>query len=125
MSNITSVANSPDQGTNALPSVQVMAADGAISIPGADSTVVAVTKSSAACVMTLAAPTAGTDDYKVVTVLSNTAKAHTVTTPANKIQDGSGTTKDTATFAAQAGACFALMAYNGLWNLLYASNVTL
>lgn len=124
MPGITNIASSPDQGTNEVPAVQVVSADGAISIPTTDSAIAVITKGSALA-GTLATPVAGTDDYKLLTIVSNTAFAHVVTAAANKIQDGTTTTKDTATFAAHPGASIVLMAYNGLWNLVSANAVVL
>src|SRR5574337_2027987 len=68
---------------NGQDTVTLAAADGAVEISGGT---VVITKASAAA-LTLAAPAAGTDDGKIIRFISNTAAAHTVTTPANKIQD--------------------------------------
>ena len=81
--------------------------------------IVAITGSSALA-MTLALPTAGLpsaggDDGRELTILSTTAHAHTVTTPSNGIYDGTSTTKDTYTFAAQKGGSITLVAQGGIW----------
>src|SRR6185437_4328756 len=121
-------SSSPDEGTaiakfdDAL-GVTVLSADGASPKEGN----VFITKGSAAAI-TLATPTAGLpsaggDDGKTLTIVSTTAFAHVVTTAANKIADGSTTTKDTLTFAAHAGSCAKLVAYNALWYLLIGSTV--
>jgi hypothetical protein len=68
---------------------------------------------------TLAAPTAGTDDGKIIDIYSSTANAHTVTAT-GLFQDGS-TTTDKATFAARAGCGISLMAFNGKWIVLTQS----
>lgn len=73
---------------------------------------------------TLAAPVAGTDDFKKIRVFSTTANAHTITTPANKIVGGS-TSGDTLTFAPDVGANVELIAYQGLWYIVQLNNVTL
>jgi hypothetical protein len=73
---------------------------------------------------TLATPGAN-DVGKTLLIASTTAHAHTVTTAANKIQDGSGTNGDTLTFAAQAGANCMLIAVNGFWQVVSLKNVTL
>lgn len=75
---------------------------------------------------TLATPTPGTDDGKILTVVSTTAFAHTITTAANKIAGG-GTTAfgDTLTFAAKQGASCTLLSYGGIWYVLALVNVTL
>ena len=125
-------STSPDQGTNvalidAVDGVTVASADGALPKEG----VVFITKGSAAA-LTLATPTAGLpnaatpgDDGKVLTVVSTTAFAHTITTAANKIVDGSTTTKDTFTFPAHAGGVAKVVAYNGLWYALVGDTVVL
>lgn len=75
---------------------------------------------------TLATPAATTDDGKILTVISTSAQAHTVTTAANKIASGNSTALgDTLTFAAKQGASFSLIAYQGLWYVLVLNNVTL
>ena|SRR5438132_4117409 len=99
-------------------SVEVEAASGAIGIKAGAAV---ITKSSAAAVMTLAAPTAATDDGKVLRVVSTTAQAHTVTTPANKLNGN----KLTATFGGAVGDCLDLIAYNGVWYVLPSTNITL
>lgn len=125
--------NSPDSDSglagvlNSSLGIELEAASGAIGIK--EGTAV-ITKSSAAAVLTLALPTAGNpsaggDDGKILNIVSTTAKAHTVTTPSNGISDGTSTTKDTATFAAYAGASFSLIAYAGEWYLLALNAVTL
>ena len=77
-----------------------------------------ITKSGVAA-MTLAAPTATTDDGKLMWVASSTAFAHTVTAT-GLFQDG-GTTVNLATFAAHAGAGMLLMAYQAKWIVLIAN----
>jgi hypothetical protein len=82
-------------------------ADGAIGIKNGR---VYITKGSA-CALTLALPTAGDDDGKVLEVTDTTGFAHTVTTPSNGI-NGS---KHIATFAGGIGQKLRLEAYNGGW----------
>lgn len=75
---------------------------------------------------TLATPVVGTDDGKVLRVISTTANAHTITTAANKIAGGGSTAfGDTLTFAAKQGAGVTLMAYQGIWYIIALVNVTL
>jgi hypothetical protein len=85
-----------------------------------------ITKSSAAAVLTLAAPTAGGagtgDDGKMLVFISATAEAHTVTSTGN-FGTGSASVNE-ATFAADAGAGFAVMAYNAKWLVLWANGIT-
>lgn len=79
----------------------------------------------AAC--TLALPIAGTDDGKILTIISTTANAHTVTTPAG----GLNKTLHIGTFAATVGAYMLLVAFSGTWYCMnvstaaFAANVTL
>jgi predicted RecA/RadA family phage recombinase len=72
--------------------------------------------------MTLAAPTATTDDGVVITITSNTANAHTLTAT-GLFQDGAATV-NVATFAAHPGAGLQLMAYQAKWNVLSANAIT-
>jgi hypothetical protein len=71
---------------------------------------------------TLAAPTATTDDGKVILITSNTANAHTLTAT-GLLQTGSASV-NVATFAANAGAGLTLMAYQGKWNVLGSVGIT-
>lgn len=73
--------------------------------------------------MTLAAPTATTDDGIIITITSNTANAHTITAT-NLLQTG-GTAVSVLTFAAHAGASVTLMAYQGKWNIISNNLVAL
>lgn len=100
--------------------VTTVGADGAI---GVKSGLVAVTKGSAAA-LTLAAPTAGDDDGKRLTIYSETAFAHTVTQTTPGI-NGGGTASDVATFGAAAGNAVVLIARNGTWWTEQLKGVTL
>lgn len=71
---------------------------------------------------TLAAPTATTDDGKVITVVSATANAHTITAT-NLLNTGSAA-NDIATFAAFAGASLTLMAYQATWYVIASNEIT-
>lgn len=94
-------------------------ASGAIAAHTAASYV--ITKSSAAAAMTLAAPTATTDDGVIIAVYANssTPRAHTITAT-GLFLDGT-TTTDVATFAAQNGAGVILMAHQAKWIVLVQS----
>lgn len=70
---------------------------------------------------TLALPTAGTDDGKVLEIVSQTAQAHTVTTPATGI-DGTHTI---GTFGGAIGDSIRLIAEGGFWWPCLAKNVTI
>jgi hypothetical protein len=72
--------------------------------------------------MTLAAPTATTDDGKIILITSNTANAHTLTAT-GLLQTGSASV-NLATFAAQKGAGLTLIAYQGKWNVLGSVGIT-
>jgi hypothetical protein len=105
-------------GINIRPSVIAINAQAAI--PVASGTYV-ITKGSAGA-YTLAAPVSGSDDGKYVVVVAQTAFAHTVTTPANKINGN----KLTATFAAAIGNNVELVAYQGVWYcVLPSTGITL
>ena len=89
--------------------VSVASADGAISIKDG---YVMITKAGVAA-LTLADPTATTDDGKELTVISTTANAHTVTIAGGL--NGAGSGADVGTFGAAAGNRFTVVAYNGKW----------
>jgi hypothetical protein len=106
-------AKSPDQGTNLSTidgafSLEVDAADGTVAIKEGN---VLITKGSAIA-LTLAPPTAGADDGKVLRIVSTTAFAHVVT-----CSDGfnAKASSGTATFGAAKGNAANLVAYNGHW----------
>lgn len=96
-----------------------LGASGAIT-PSLPATYV-ITKAGVAA-MTLAAPTAGTDDGKIIVVTSDTANAHTIT--ATGLLDTGSASVNVATFAAQKGAGVTLMAYNGRWKVLGSVGIT-
>lgn len=93
--------------------IQLIAVDGAVA-PHANRVYV-LTKGSALA-LTLAAPTAVTDDGLVIILTSNTAFAH-VLTATGLLQVGTVKT-DVATFPAFAGGSLTLMAYNAKWNVI-------
>lgn len=94
--------------------------DGALSIPN-QNTLVLVQKAGV-CAMTLAGPTAAQDGL-VLTILSATANAHTVTYTAGFY--GDTTASDVATFAAKVGASMTIQAQGGKWGVVSLANVTL
>lgn len=69
---------------------------------------------------TLATPTAGTDDGKMVRVVDAGGHAHTITTAANKIVPS----HHLITFGGTAGSFVDLQSFNGLWYVLASSGVT-
>jgi hypothetical protein len=95
--------------------VQVLADDGAITIPGG---YVILTKAGASAI-TLAAPTV---DGLELTVYSLTAQAHTLTVSGGLY--GVGATKDVGTFGGAIEDTVTLFSRNGAWHKKYALNVT-
>lgn len=73
---------------------------------------------------TLAAPTATTDDGKVLTIVALTGNAHTVTQTTPGFNNGS-TASDVATFGGAVGDSFTVRAYQGIWYVTTKVNVTL
>lgn len=72
-----------------------------------------VITNAAVTALTIAAPTAGTDDGLRVNIRSTTAYAHTLTAT-GLLQTGTASV-NLATFAAFAGAGLSLTAFNGKW----------
>ena len=99
-----------------------LTASGAVSVVGATNF---ITKAGVAA-LTLAAPVAGStgtgQDGTIITFLSTTAYAHTITAT-GLLQTGSASV-NVATFAAYAGASLTLVAYNGKWIVLSAVGIT-
>lgn len=114
-----SITGAASVGGLKLP-VELGAANGAIA---STSGVVMLTKAGVAA-MTLAAPTAGTDDGKVLHIVAATANAHTVTQTSPGFNNG-GAASDVATFGGAIGDNLVVVAYNGRWHVLALRNVTL
>jgi hypothetical protein len=72
---------------------------------------------------TIAAPVSGADDNLSVNIYSSTAHAHTVTSTGNLSTGSANVNK--ATFAAFAGAGVTLRAYQGKWQVVGTTGVTL
>jgi hypothetical protein len=73
-------------------------------------------------VLTLAAPTVGVDDDKVITISSSTLYAHTLTATGLL---GTGTSAvNEATFAAYRGAGLVLKAFGGYWNVISSVGIS-
>lgn len=85
---------------------------------------VAVTKAGA-CAMTIADPTATTDDFKVLTIISATAQAHTLDNSGGSGFNAAGAGGDVGTFGGAIGDGITLMAYQGKWLIVSKVNVTL
>jgi hypothetical protein len=105
-------------GAFGVAAVQDGSADGAITIKNGT---VLITKAGV-CALTLADPTAGTDDGKALVIVSKTANAHTVTIAGGEA--GGGAAADVGTFGAAAGNWVRLVAYNGKWYAAGLLNVT-
>jgi hypothetical protein len=105
---------------DAIYPTSVLSADGAIT---QKSGVVLITKGSA-CVITIAAPTAGADDGKELVIVSTTAFAHTVTNTSPGFNNN-GASSDVGTFGAAKGNGLSLIAYNGAWYVIGNIGVTL
>lgn len=97
--------------------VTLAAGDGAIAVKMG---VVLITKATAAA-LTLAAPTATTDDGKILVIDSATAAAHTVTVATGL--RGAGAGADVGTFGGAIGDGISLYAYNGAWYPVPGSNL--
>ncbi len=121
MTNFTDLAiDSLTMGVlNLAPTTESLAADGAVSIK--DGTVL-LTK-DAILTMTLANPTATTDDYKRLHIMSTTARAHTVAIATTGFGDA-GASKVKASFSGVIGDSLDLMAYGGFWYVTGFHQVT-
>jgi hypothetical protein len=110
------VRDLPDSGRN------IIILSGSTDAIGPHATATYVVTKAGVDAMTLAAPTAGTDDGVVIEVVSATANAHTIT--ATGLLNTGASAVNVATFAAHAGASVRLMAYNALWYVLAANAIT-
>jgi hypothetical protein len=106
-------------GGSATEPQAAISASGAVSPHVSDNYI--ITKAGVAA-LTLAAPTAGTDDGVTITLTSATANAHTLT--ATGLLNTGSASVNVATFAAHAGASVKLQAYQGTWNALAQIAIT-
>ena len=91
--------------------IQTLVADGAITVKNG---ICLIAKTVAGVVAaTLADPTATTDDFKRLTIVSNQAQANTVTSASSFGGGGGG--EDVCTFSGAIGDCLNLIAYQGKW----------
>ena len=97
--------------TPGLQTKQIVSASGAGTISLTNPFVIIT--AGAAATLTLPAPAAGTQDGLILTIISTTAFAHTITSTFH-LFNGSAA-NSTATFAAFAGASLTVQAYNGSW----------
>jgi hypothetical protein len=110
--NSTAVTSTAGQlNLNTIEAAQTLVADGAITVKNG---VCLIAKTVAGVVAaTLADPTATTDDYKRLTIISNQAQANTVTSASSF--GGGGAGEDVCTFSGAVGDTLCLMAYQGKW----------
>jgi hypothetical protein len=122
MTNLTDLAiDSLTMGVlNTAPTTESLSSNGAINIK---SGVVLLTKSDGALTMTLANPTATTDDYKRLTIASTSARGHTVAIATTGFGNA-GASKIKATFSGVVGDTLDLMAYGGYWYVTGFHQVT-
>ena len=111
---VTALAGELNLNDQAL---QAMTTNGAISIKNG-----VVTLATGTIGATLADPTATTDDYKRLAIMSLVAAQHTVTSASSFGSGGSG--EDVATFSGIVGDTLSLMAYQGHWYVTGAHQVT-
>jgi len=104
----------------ALPALQTQVVDKDSAISITNGTVI-ITKAAAAAALTLDAPAAG-DNYKILRIVSTTAKAHKITFAEGKINGGTNT-KLTLTGNA-IGDAATIVAYGTVWYTLALINGT-
>lgn len=108
---------------NAMSKLAAVSANGAISVPTANTTYY-ITKAGVAA-MTLVDPTATTHDGLVLTFISTTAQAHTLSNAAGSGFNAGGAASDVGTFGGAIGDNIQITAYQGKWLVLTKTNVTL
>lgn len=90
---------------------QLLVADGAITIKNGVCKIAKTVPGAVAA--TLANPTAGTDDFKRLVIISNQAQANTVTVTGGFGNGGNG--EDVITFSGVIGDTVELVAHGGYW----------
>ena len=85
--------------------------------------VVTLSNAAAPVVATLAKPTATTDDFKRLHVISLAAQAHTLAIVGGSFGNG-GVGEDVATFLNKIGTNIALIAYQGEWYIVGGLGIT-
>lgn len=108
---------------NAMSKLLAVTANGAVSIPTANTTYY-ITKAGVAA-MTLVDPTATTHDGLTLTFISTTAQAHTLSNAAGSGFNAGGAASDIGTFGGAIGDGITLTAYGGKWLVVSKTNVTL
>jgi hypothetical protein len=99
---------------------QALTGDALISIKNG---VVTLNKGSAIAA-TIALPTATTDDFKILTITSLTAQAHTLAPTSGSFGNG-GSNFVKATYGGAVGDGISLMAYQGQWYVIGQKGITL
>lgn len=100
---------------------QLLVADGAITVKNG---ICLIAKTVAGPVAaTLADPTAGTDDFKRLMIISNQAQTNTVTSASSFGGGGGG--EDICTFSGVIGDSLSLMAYGGKWYVVGFDQATI
>jgi len=100
---------------------QLLEADGAITVKNG---VCVIAKTVAGVVAaTLANPTATTDDYKRLTIVSGQTQANTVTLTGGFGNGGNG--EDVCTFSGVVGDSLSLIAYGGYWYITGSHQATI
>lgn len=100
--------------------IATIGANGAIAVPSRQ-TLFFITKASALASSTVANPTKDQNGL-ILTFTSAAAAAHVVTLTTS--QDGTTGNSTTYTMTAFLGCSFAIVAWNGTWNVLYLNGVT-
>lgn len=101
--------------------VQDLVADGAITVKNG---ICLIAKTVAGVVAaTLADPTATTDDFKRLVIVSNQAQANTVTSASSF--GGGGAGEDVCTFSGAVGDTLELLAYGGKWYIVGGHQFTI
>jgi hypothetical protein len=108
---------------NATNKYTAVTANGAISIPTANTTYY-ITKAGVAA-MTLADPTATTHDGLTLTFVATTASAHTLSNAAGSGFNDAGASGDIGTFGGAIGDNIVITAYQGKWLVVSKTNVTI
>lgn len=108
---------------NTVDKFTTVTADGAISVPTANTTYY-ITKAGVAA-MTIVDPTATTHDGLTLTFVATTANAHTLSNAAGSGFNDGGAASDIGTYGGAKGDNIIITAYQGKWYVKSKVNVTL
>lgn len=123
MTELYNLKKGVSKSSDLKPTTQVLADDGAITIPDGGRKIVFLAKATASAI-TVAAPTATVHDGVEIVVVSETAAAHTITATTIGFNAGN-TASDVATLAAAIGNGLAFVARGGEWYVTNNINATL